>query len=80
MLDKFINVWVLFIFMNFVSRTISGSVMIVIGLFLIGISYRAKFIPLIYGIPLLILGFFVLLNKKEDKIEEIRKVKGGKRK
>lgn len=64
--------------MNTVSRTISGSVMIVIGLFLIGISYRAKFIPLIYGIPLLILGFFILFNKKEDKIEQI-KYAGGKK-
>lgn len=31
-----------------------------------------------YGIPLFILGTIILLNKKEDKIEEIKKMKGGK--
>lgn len=61
--------------MNTVSRTITGSVMILIGLALVGISPFAKFITLIYGIPLVILGFFILLNKKEDKIEERKDIK-----
>ena len=69
--------------MNAMSRTITGLVMILFGIFLIGvfIIYTGKegaFVALIYGIPILIIGVFVLFNKKEDKIEE-RKDKGGKR-
>ena len=60
------------------SRIITGIVMIVLGLILIGVSYFVKFISLIWGIPLVILGIFILLNKKEDKIEEI-KSQGGKK-
>jgi len=35
---------------------------------------------LIYGIPILIIGIFILFNKKEDNIEKIKtKSKGGKK-
>jgi hypothetical protein len=37
-----------------------------------------SFISLIYGIPMLIIGIVILLNKKEDVIEQINKV-GGKK-
>lgn len=51
---------------------IVGAVLIIAGFFVI--------IPLFYGIPILILGFFVLFNKKEDDIEEIKtKRSGGKK-
>jgi hypothetical protein len=54
--------------MNILSRIITGSVLIVLGLVLIGVGF--SFSPaLIYGVPLLIIGFFILLNKNEDKIE-----------
>jgi len=59
--------------MNLVSRIITGLVMVVIGIILIGVFFTIKktgtFIALIYGIPILIIGIFILLNKKEDKIE-----------
>jgi len=58
--------------MNILSRTITGVIFVVAGLVLAVIAPWAKFITLIYGIPLLILGFFILLNKKEDKIEQIK--------
>jgi len=48
--------------------------MIVGGLFLIILSFfikEAPWVALIYGVPILIIGIFILLNKKEDKIEEI---------
>lgn len=48
--------------------------MIVIGLVLSVIpifSFEVVFV-LIYGIPLIIIGFFILFNKKEDEIEEIK--------
>lgn len=58
--------------MNTVSRTITGMVLIVLGLVLVSISFLLKFVTLIYGVPLLIIGLFILLNKKEDTIEEIK--------
>lgn len=38
------------------------------------------FIAWIYGIPLLVIGIFILFNRKEDKIEGIKFVGGKKRK
>ena len=52
--------------------------MIVIGLVLIGISFFTTLFLLIYGVPSFVIGLFILFNKKEDKIEEIR-MKGGRR-
>jgi len=40
---------------------------------------EGSFIIWFYGIPILILGIAVLFNKNEDKIEEIKKSKGGVR-
>ena len=65
--------------MNLISRTITGTVMIVLGLFLIVLSFfittEALWVTLIYGIPLFILGFFILFNKREDEIEQIKRRK-----
>lgn len=54
---------------NFTSRTITGIILIIIGFILdvVGFFFWAAWI---YGIPILIIGFFVLFNKSEDKIEE----------
>jgi len=48
--------------MNLTSRTITGIF---------------TFVTLFYGIPMIIISFFILFNTKEDKIEQIktRKVK-----
>lgn len=54
-----------------------GAVMILVGLFLIGLTFfveEAKWVSLMYGIPLLVLGIVIFLNKKEDVIEEIKTV------
>ena len=62
--------------MNKVSRTITGLVMSVGGLVLILVflssSSEGVWVALMYGIILLILGLFILFNKKEDKIERRR--------
>lgn len=55
--------------MNTTSRTITGIAMIVIGIVLTGLSLFT-FVTWIYGLPIFILGIFLLLNKKEDEIEE----------
>ena len=64
--------------MNTLSRTITGILAMLLGLFLIVISVSKEFEILIYGIPIFIVGIIILFNKKEDEIEKI-KAKGGKK-
>jgi len=61
--------------MNTISRTITGVVSILLGVFLIIIALKVTFWFLIYGLPIFIVGFFIFFNKKEDQIEEIKKSK-----
>lgn len=67
-----------------ISQLISGIVLIIGGFVLLVVALfngfgGGSFVALIYGIPLLILGFFILFNKNEDKIEQIKRVKGGRK-
>jgi drug/metabolite transporter (DMT)-like permease len=74
--------------MNALSRTVTGSVMILIGAgMLIGALFASEFggsLSLgIYGGIIFVLGIVILLNKKEDEIEGILEnkcLKGGKKK
>jgi hypothetical protein len=67
--------------MNTLSRTLTGGLMVSLGIFLLGLSLVLGILyPLIYAIPILIIGIFVLFNKKEDEIEQIRKNKTKKKK
>ena len=59
--------------MNTISRTITGILVIILGLFLI-INFRSNsLISIIYGLTILIIGIFIFFNKKEDDIEKIKK-------
>lgn len=58
-----------------ISQLIVGLIMVIGGFILVLISFlpkenSVKFL-LIYAIPLIIIGLFILLNKKEDQIEQI---------
>lgn len=62
------------------SRIITGSIIVVFSLWLIvyigfidgpGVDYQA----IIAGLFFLIFGVYIMLNNKEDKIEEIKKQK-----
>jgi hypothetical protein len=65
--------------MNTVSRTITGSLAMILGLGLILLGFFT-IVTLFYGIPIFIIGIFILLNDKEDSIEKIKtKSKGGKK-
>ncbi len=64
--------------MNFMSRTITGGIMIIVGLGLIVVSFFTSFVFLIYSTIILIMGIIIFLNKNEDKIERI-KIVGGKK-
>ncbi|PIN91090.1 hypothetical protein COU57_02040 [Candidatus Pacearchaeota archaeon CG10_big_fil_rev_8_21_14_0_10_32_14] len=61
------------------SRVIWGWGIIILGIVIISISPLLKFIPLIYGISIFIIGLFILFNKDEDKIEQIRNVRRSKK-
>lgn len=65
--------------MNTMSRTITGILLIILGIILTYVSVSESLWVLIYGIPITLIGLFILFNKKEDKIESRRDVKGGKR-
>ena len=58
------------------TRIIAGIIVLLIGIVLVCIplfiSVKQSFVFLIYGVPLLIIGIIILLNKKEDKIEGIK--------
>ena len=62
--------------MNVVSRTITGALAVLLGLFLTILGILKEPWALIYGIPVFIIGIFIFFNKKEDDIE---KMKGRKK-
>ena len=65
----------LYIIMNTLSRTLTGTFAIILGVVLIVVGFFEPFVW-IYGIPILIIGIFIFFNKGEDNIEMI---KGGKK-
>jgi uncharacterized membrane protein YfcA len=63
------------------NQLITGIVIIAVGIFFGILSFfsaEATFIFLFWGIILLILGIYILFNRGENKIEEI-KSKGRKK-
>ena len=60
---------------NTISRTIAGTVLIVLGEYIV---FNLDDKPedflwgLIFGIFFIVIGFFIFFNKKEDSIEEIK--------
>jgi membrane-bound ClpP family serine protease len=59
--------------MNAISRTITGLLIMILGLSLMTLFFFRGFWPfIIYGLPLFIIGLFIFFNKKEDEIEKIK--------
>jgi len=60
--------------MKDIPRIITGAVLILIG---IGLSilplFTEQWVSLISGIPILIIGIVILLNKHENKIEQVKR-------
>ena len=48
--------------MNTISRLITGVLAIILGLFLIVLAVVKDLWILIYGVPIFIIGFFILFN------------------
>jgi len=63
------------------SRIITGVLLILGGIALSSIILFVKtnYSSLVLGIFSLILGIIILANKKEDKIEEVKKIKWKKK-
>ena len=60
------------------SSKITGSIFTIGGIGLLITSFFAKeifYVPLLYGLAFFIIGLFILFNKKEDSIEQIKSVK-----
>jgi membrane-bound ClpP family serine protease len=66
--------------MNTKSRLITGTLIILLGTFLLigSLFWEVKIVSLIYGIVIFVLGIFIFFNKKEDKIEKIKIIKNRK--
>jgi len=60
------------------SQLIIGILFTIGGLALTIVAFFIGFFVLIYSLPLLIIGIVILLNKKEDAIEPIKR-RGGKK-
>ncbi|MBT6691036.1 hypothetical protein HOB10_01730 [Candidatus Parcubacteria bacterium] len=62
--------------MNTTSRTIAGTILIALGLYVIFNVVSDKpedwFWLAIWGTFFVVIGFFIFFNKKEDNIEEIK--------
>ncbi|MEM4605961.1 MAG: hypothetical protein QW103_02935 [Candidatus Pacearchaeota archaeon] len=68
--------------MVFVSKTIISLIILLIGLSLGYASLKAEIVlwPLpLWAIIFIILGIYILFNKKEDEIEQIKIVKTNKK-
>ena len=57
------------------SRLIMGLIFSIGGLLLLILAIFTVWWTVFYGIPLLILGIWLLLNKSEDKIEKRKDLK-----
>jgi cadmium resistance protein CadD (predicted permease) len=67
--------------MSDAPRIITGILLILIGIALSSIILFVKesYSYLLLGILALVIGVVILLNKKEDKIEEVKKIKWKKK-
>jgi len=54
-------------------RIITGIVVSFIGFVLLVLSFLVSYFFLMYAIPLVIVGVFIIFNTKEDEIEAIKK-------
>jgi len=58
--------------MNTISRTISGAVFILAGTGVTVLVFIESAFYLIYAVPLILIGAYLVFNIKEDEIEQIK--------
>ncbi len=57
------------------QQLITGGIIIIFGLIIVFLAILKTIFTLIYAVPIIIIGIVILLNKKEDIIEKIKKIK-----
>lgn len=57
---------------EFMFRIMTGSIIASIGVILLILGIVEQSVSLIFSITLIALGIVILLNKKEDEIEQIK--------
>ncbi len=58
--------------MNMASRIVTGTIGIILGAVLTGVGTIKEPWVFVYAVPVILLAIFILFNKKEDEIEEIK--------
>jgi hypothetical protein len=58
--------------MNMVSRIATGTIGMILGVVLVAVGIIETPWVLVYAVPVILLALFILFNKKEDEIEEIK--------
>lgn len=58
-----------------ISRLIIGIILLVVGVFFILLAIFTLWWMFFYGVPFLIIGIVILLNKNEDSIEKRKDLK-----
>lgn len=61
------------------SRLIAGILLILLGGGLIVASFLTSLVFLVYAVPAIVVGIWLLFNKNEDKIEQRADLKGGRK-
>ncbi len=61
--------------MNTISRTITGILVSLLGILIISGYDKEPWESLIFGIPMTLIGVYIIFNKKEDFIEKIKKIR-----
>ncbi len=62
--------------MNTISRTITGILVTLLGIYISIVSFsKEPWESLIFGIPMTLIGVYIIFNKKEDFIEKIKKIR-----
>ena len=60
--------------MNTLSRTITGTIVTLLGVYISIVNFSNEpWATYMYGIPMIIIGIYIIFNKKEDFIEKIKK-------
>lgn len=53
------------------QRVYAGGAVVLVGIAILIASFVSSLVFLIYSIPIIVVGLFIVFNKNEDKIEEI---------
>ena len=62
------------------NKRVFGGILISIFGIIVALLSRFEFGGIFFGVIVLLIGLIIIFNDSEDKIEEIKTLKGGKKK